>query len=702
MRKSQILRSILVGFCLSSCLWVTPVFALPTGEWQGTIQIPGQALEVVVHLRQNAEGVWQGSIDIPAQNSKNLPLSAIVLDKQKMRFSIAGIPGNPSFDGELNPEESELKGQFSQGGQTFAFALKRPNAEAQLQAAAKEEALIDSLREKIEQRRKEWKTPGLGVALVKGDRVLIAEGFGQRNLEKKLPVGPDTLFAIGSCTKAFTASLLGILVDQGKLDWDAPIQTYLPDFRLKQSFASEHLTTRDLLTHRSGLPRHDLVWYGAELDREALYQRLKYLDFTADFRNQFQYQNLMYMTAGYLAEKLGAHSWEEQIQTELFEPLGMKRSLTSLSAFQQEPDHALPYAKRQNQIKRIPYRSLAGAAPAGAIHSSARDMAQWLIFNLGKGNWQEKPLLSESSLKELHSPQVIMNSHASYPEIPYTLYGMGWMIHPYRGHQMISHGGNIDGYSALVSLLPEKKIGLVILSNQEHDPLPSLLSMELSDLLLELEPLDWSARIKPGMEMAEKIVKGQDLRTRVPNTHPSHPLQDYLGTYHHPAYGELKLESQAGKLRLGYRDLGGKIEHWHYDTFVVKEPDAILDKLWVHFLNNLEGDIQSVELKLDNLAEAIRFERQAPPEMLNPAFLKRYQGAFDLAGIRVEISLKGEHLQVRASGQPAFVLEAVKRDLFKLKDLEGYQVRFEFQAERLKRVIFVQPNGSFEAKPLKP
>jgi CubicO group peptidase (beta-lactamase class C family) len=686
---------------LMSALLTVPAWALPNGNWQGSIQVQGQKLAVEVKLNHDDHGKWSGSIDIPAQKAKDLPLKDIVFEKDHLHFVIDGVPGEPTFDGVLNADESVFKGQFTQAGQQMAFELERLTENQKTQAAEQEKLLLEKLRNQIENMRKEFKTPGLAVAIVKEDRVLLAEGFGLRSLETKQKVDAETVFAIGSCTKAFTATLLGLLVDQGKLNWDTPIQDYLPAFRLKETFASEHITTRDLLTHRSGLPRHDLAWYGSSLSREELLVGLKFLQPSADFRTQFQYQNLMYMSAGAVAEKITGESWESLIQARLFNPLGMTHSNTTLKGIQSDPNHALPHRKKGQELKSIPFRSLGGVAPAGAINASVQDMAQWLRFNLNQGRVGKQSLISEAVFGELLSPQIVMQGRSGQAEIPYTLYGLGWMIQPYRGLQMVHHGGNIDGFTALVSLIPEKKLGIVVLSNKDGDPLPNLLNYVLSDLLMDLEPIDWSGRFKQVLDQVEKLKKTQDLRNRVKNTRPSHDLSAYAGTYSHPAYGEVNLSKIGNVLHFQLHDFKGELQHWHYDTFVVHQPDSILDGLWLHFNTNQEGDLQTLQIKLEPMTEAIVFKRKAPVQMQNQEYLKRYLGLYDVAGRKLKILLKGTVLFAVTEGQPPYELEPIKSNLFHLKGLEGYSVRFDFKGDKLEKAVFIQPNGSFEGKPVK-
>jgi len=243
----------------------------PQGRWQGAIDLPGQKLDVLVRISAGEGGVWSGGIDIPAQGARNLPLGGFDVARGSVRFSITGIPGDPTFRGTLAADGATLAGEFTQGGQTFQFRLARAADTAV--SSAKVLDGFDAFDSFVDGALKTWNVPGLAVAIIKDGEVVLAKGYGLRDVKRNLPVTPDTLFAIGSATKAFTVMSLGVLVDDGKLDWDTPVHAYLPAFALQDQCASAGMTPRDLVTHRSGLPRHDLVWYNATLTRAELFER---------------------------------------------------------------------------------------------------------------------------------------------------------------------------------------------------------------------------------------------------------------------------------------------------------------------------------------------------------------------------------------------------------------------------------------------
>ncbi|HZR40920.1 MAG TPA: serine hydrolase domain-containing protein, partial [Ktedonobacteraceae bacterium] len=318
----------------------------------------------------------------------------------------------------------------------------------------------------------DWKLPGLAIAIIKNGEVILSQGFGKRDIAQGLDVTPQTLFPIGSCTKAFTTTSMGILVDEGKLDWDTPVRTYLPTFKMYDAFATERMTPRDLVTHRSGLPRHDLAWYNSTRSRKELVESLQYLEPSKDFRTIWQYQNLMYMTAGYLVGELADQSWEEFVQQRILIPLGMTTSTFSTTQAKQTLDFSMPYKKEEKgEIKEaIFYDTWQAIAPAGALVSNVVEMSQWLLLQLNKGKHGDTQIISETQLEQIHTPQIIMPGPRKYRELSHNSYAMGWAVTMYKGHLMLEHGGGINGFSALTTLLPDDNIGIVALSNREGCP----------------------------------------------------------------------------------------------------------------------------------------------------------------------------------------------------------------------------------------
>lgn len=289
---------------------------------------------------------------------------------------------------------------------------------------------------------RDWEVPGAGVAVVQGTDVLFARGFGLRDVERNLTVDEGTLFPIASCTKAFTTASMSVLVDEGRLDWDTPVREYLPWFTLRDPVVSERITPRDLVTHRSGLPRHDLVWYGRRAAREELVRRMRHLEPSKDLRTTYQYNNLMYTAAGYLVGTIAGEAWESFARTRLLEPLDMKRTTFSVSTLAEDPNASLGYAEKDDTVKQVPFRNLDAICPAGGINSCVAELSRWVIAHLNGGRLGERLVLSEAQLAEMHAGHMVMPETDKYPELPpLAAYGLGWRVRPYRGHVTISHTG---------------------------------------------------------------------------------------------------------------------------------------------------------------------------------------------------------------------------------------------------------------------
>ena len=466
---------------------------------------------------------------------------------------------------------------------------------------------------------KEWNIPGMAVAIVKDNVIVYAQGFGQRDIAQQLEVTPHTLFPIASCTKAFTATALGILVDEGKLDWDTPIKHYLPTLKLYDAFATERVTIRDLLAHRSGLPRHDLLGYSSLLTRSELVKRLQYLEPNKDLRSEWQYNNLMYALAGYLLEVISGTSWEGFIQQHLHLPLGMMSSTTSTRLAQSTADFALPYREENGKIHMIPFHESDLMAPAGALNSNALEMCSWLLLQLQKGKYQQEQLISQPQLAQIHRPHIPLDERSNFIGLAFHGYALGWQVGSYRGHRMVLHAGGVDGFSSLVTFLPDDQIGVVVLTNKSVCIAPAPITFTTCDRLLGLVEISWNEQIKQAHRqaaeaaMAEAMNSGPGL-ARVPGTRPSHPLVDYVGAFEHPGYGTGSIALQGEQLTFSYNAKIYSLTHMHYDTF-----ELILDMgfplpTYLSFTTNVKGEIGSLAARLEPEVKEIVFTRVPPRE----------------------------------------------------------------------------------------
>lgn len=499
------------------------------------------------------------------------------------------------------------------------LAAQQPSAAAHEPAPAPQETAVapaDAFDDFVEALMEEWHVPGLAVGAIQDGEVTILKGYGLRNMEEQQPVTPQTLLAIGSNSKSFTVVLMSQLVDEGQLDWDAPVRQYLPDFQLHDDYATENMRVKDLVTHVSGLPRHDGLWYGRSADREELFSKLRYLEPTTTFRGRWQYQNLMFMTAGLLVERITGRSWDDLIRERIFEPLEMTRSNTSTNDMPGSGDFSYPYVYTDEGLQRVPFRNIDNVGPAGSINSSVEEMLHYVQMHIGLGEWNGERILSEDNAKLMQSPQSVATGEMPDPEVGPSTYGLALSISSYRGHKWVQHGGGIDGFISQMGWLPNEEIGVVVLSNMsgEANPVPDLVVQRVFDDLLGLDPIDWNARTRQRIEEGEARQAEREREreeSRVEGTSPSHALDAYAGTYSHPAHGDLRVTVAGGALEMHLDDFSFPLEHFHYDVFDIDaEPTIVPFSGQVQFRMNKAGEIDAVLVPLEPAVADFVFERQ--------------------------------------------------------------------------------------------
>lgn len=564
---------------------------------------------------------------------------------------------------------------------------------------------LAGLDEFIEQERAQWKVPGVAIAVVQAGKVILSAGYGQRDIKNALPVTPQTVFPLASVTKSLTVATLAALVRQGRLDWDKPVREYLPDFRLWDPVATDRMTARDLVTHRSGLPRHDFAWYGATLSRRELYLRLRYLEPSKDFRSAYQYQNLMYMTAGYLAGELAGLTWEETVRRTIFKPLGMSRTSTSIPELRRDADAARPYKKDDaEQVSEVLYYEDAALGPAGSANSCVADLIRYVQMHLGGGLFRGKVVLSEQDVAQMQTPQMVIPDTSPFPELGHSQYGMGFVVTSYRGHKLVQHGGALDGFSTLLSFLPQDGLGLVVLSNLSGSSLPSVLMYQVYDRLLGLAPVPWSARLQELVsrgKAAEDRAKGQGLTPRKPDTHPSHPISDYPGSYEHPAYGTVEIKTTEEGLGIGFHGFTSPLHHFHYDVFETPADKLNnLERRKVRFETDWSGEIGSLRIAFEPQVADILFTRAADPALRAPAFLGPLAGDYTLGGRPLLVRLQENGtLQAIFPGQSPYALRPVRETTFDVDGLSGHRIEFQKDdAGRVTGLALYQPNGNLLAE----
>lgn len=669
------------------------------GHWEGAIQLPSGELKISVDFAAAADGKLSATITIPQQGAKDLPLSEVTFTNGDVTFAIPGVPGDPKFKGKLAADGKKIEGTFSQGGANLPCYLER---KADPALAAKD--ALAGFDDVVNDAMKKLDVPGMAIAIVKGKQVIYAKGFGYRDVEKQLPVTADTLFAIGSSTKAFTTFVLGTLVDEGKVEWDKPLRTYIPWFKLPDASMTEHLSVRDTVTHRSGLPRHDLVWYNNfESTREAFVRKLAYLEPSADLRQKWQYNNLMYLTAGYLTEVITGKTWEDAVRARIFDPLGMKRSNFSVADSQKDSDFAQPYAKRDGQVVKIPFRPITNIGPAGSINSSVNEMARWVSVHLNGGKYGDKKIAEAATVADMHTAHMVTGAVNPEPEITGGEYGMGWFTDNYRGRRRVQHGGNIDGFSANVVLFPKDDLGMVVLTNLNGTPLRDLIAQVAADRLLGLKPNDWIGQgvaRRAASEAATKEGEKKKGDARLAGTQPSHKLADYAGDYEHSGYGVLTVALNGDKLEATFNKIATPLEHWHYDTFSGgKAKDGVFENMKYTFQADASGFIAGVSAPFEASVSPIVFKKKPDARLSDPAYLARFTGEYSLMGQIWTVSLKGNALAVSVPGQPQMDLLPSLSGDFAIKQTQVVSLHFvSDEAGKISAIEIRQPNTVLTAK----
>jgi len=453
----------------------------------------------------------------------------------------------------------------------------------------------------------DWRVPGLAVAVVKDGAVVFSRGYGVRELGRPEPVDTHTLFAIGSTTKAMTAALMAMLVDEKKVEWDAPVTRYLPWFQLKDPAATRELMVRDLLTHRAGLGNADYLWYGQANSTTEILKRVRLLDPAYPIRSGFIYQNIMYAAAGAVIEAASGKPWAEMVRTRIFEPLGMSDTIPTAATLASRPNVASPHDVVGGEVRVIENASVDPVAAAGAVWSSVDDMAKWMRFLLDGGRVggpQGTRLISAASFAELFTPQTIA-PYEMYPTTRLTkphwmTYGLGWFQQDYGGEAVDFHTGSIDGMVAIHGLVRDRRLGVYVLGNLDHAELRHAIMYRVLDRYAGRPDRDWSAeflQLYAGLQKQAEAERAKTMASRVAGTSPSLQLERYAGTYSDPLHGDVVVTSEGGGLRIRYGSaFGGSLEHWHYDTFRAVWTAAWREPALVTFALDSNGTPHSLEM----------------------------------------------------------------------------------------------------------
>jgi len=469
-------------------------------------------------------------------------------------------------------------------------------------------AVFEQIGDDVRRMMAEWAVPGVAVSIAGEDGLIWAEGFGTRSVSAGTAVDADTLFAIGSCTKAFTTAAIALEVERGRLRWDAPVRSVLPDFALADPLATEHISLRDMAMHRSGLPRHDMVWYNATVSQDEIVRRLRYLQPSALFRSEFQYSNLMYMAAGRALEVATGRSWSDAVSDGIFAPLGMARSRTSALGIESVANHADPHSPGPDREPQpVALYASRDPRPSGSIYASARDLAAWLSawIRMADGG---AGFLSGAQAREVLAPQILYRSEVAAPGTHVDAYGLGWSVASYRGYLRVSHGGGVRGFISGVSFLPEERLAVAIVTNGDGHSLPGALGNAVYDRLLGLDAVDWTARFQAASEHAFRMAQAP-LPPPPAQPAPARPAADYVGAYVHPAYGDLTVdEGSDGGLVATFHGLSLEFVHFDGDRF--RASGAVVDTP-VEFRVGASGRVEAVAVRLEPhpAVDAIAFAR---------------------------------------------------------------------------------------------
>lgn len=572
---------------------------------------------------------------------------------------------------------------------------------------------FDDYDQYIQNAMQSWDCPGVAIAVIRGEQILYQSVHGWRDVENQLPITAGTRFAMASCTKSFTAMSAALLVDEGKLEWDKPVREYMPEFILDDPYVTRHITVRDMLSHRTGLPRHDFSAWRLDISRAEFVKRMRHFKFNLSFREKFQYNNLMYYAAGHLVEKIAGQKWEDFIQARIFKPLGM-----TASNFKPEPPIEGQFTARGYRVDRDPDGAAKGLVnmpfglhtelspgAAGALFSTLADLTQWLKVHVNDGRVGDFQLVSPDNLKQMHLPQMIIPGGGINEALmgnTISTYGMGWFIEPYRGYTLISHGGNVEGHSLVIGFVPQEKTGIIALTNIAQLPLRDVLLYESVDRALELPDRDWNKKfhgVFDPMIIGEAKAKLTAKEERIEDAPTTHPLEIYAGAYASPGYPDFAVKLDGEHLQAC--TLGSlawtELRHYHYDVFEWHLADF---DAWVkvRFLVNDNGEIDSVSVPLEPAVENIIFTRKQPElgRELLAALVGEYITPID--GLALTVTTHESKVYAAQTGQPPEEIKAYKLN----DDLVGFQlkrIRLDFVRENqlINRVVIKTPDMTIQA-----
>ena len=546
----------------------------------------------------------------------------------------------------------------------------------------------------------EWKVPGVAIAVVQNDETVLLKAYGQRDVEAGLETTTQTQFTICSITKTFTATGLAMLVDEGRLDWTKPVRDYIPEFRLHDAIATDRITVRDLLSHHTGLPRHDWIWMPGDLSRAEMLAAMRYIEPSRDVRTAFQYSNLGYNAASIVAERMSGLSWEDFTRTRMTDRLNMPVTFT-VDELKAADDAATPYVIHQDQRQRAKHWPIRATA-AGAINTSVAAIANWMKFLLSEGEFQGERLLSGALVREMQAPRV----HAAAPEFEFghSHYGLGFGSTTYRGERIVGHSGGWIGWSTLMRLMPDKNLGVAVFCNRGGAPVPAILINHVLDRVCGKEPVPWLDRLRDlrRKALAQEEIDEQTRQTAGrPNASPGHELSDYAGSYEHPAYGRMIITPTGDRLHWTYRTFSAPLAHRHYETFEVPRLPYELnpDRLAVTFTTDRDGNVANLSAQFEPMVADIVFTRVPSGDCMDVSYREACVGRYRHGSITHVVSLQSDgQLTLKPDYQPLYHLRPYQGGIFSIVELEGFRVEFRRgSTSSADQLVFYQPNGTFVA-----
>lgn len=551
----------------------------------------------------------------------------------------------------------------------------------------------------------DWNAPGAGVAVIHGGELVYVKGYGYRDYGEKLPITKNTLFQIASNTKLFTTVAAGMLVEEGVFTWDQPYKESVPEIEFYNDLLNTQVTLRDMLGHKTGISRHDMIWFQSDFNRKDLFDRMKYLEPSKPLRQDFIYNNLMYTAVGYGIELRTSKTWEAYIKEKIFSPLEMNNTVFSIEEMQKSDDHGVPYSEKRDTtlLYQIPLKEDgAGVGPAGSIITSMEELSHWVIALLNEGKYKDKQVFSKNIIDETMKPGIGFKNQQledkGYDEILNSVYGMGRSIEVYKGHVMTNHGGAMPGFYSQVIVMPYDDIGIITFSIGSHASLigNTIAGYNLVDRLLGLEQTDWNGRLLKDFEARKKLGKearSQEGFDRVPDTRPSHVIEDYVGSFANEAYGEFIVDYKRDSLFFNFRRTVLPLDHYHYNRFDTPN-DEDFGKWTVNFKVSPQGEIDKAVLSIDE--GQVVFVKKPDETLSDPATLEKYIGRYDYGGSEFDVKLKEGKLAVIWAVDE--ILISYKEHLFKMKNYDDQQIEFMVEQGKVTGLKLKSPTGIYECK----